>query len=169
MRVDVEQVCTALQEVQGELSPPCEEQLRDAALALTFIKDSGHIHNFEDYLDGLGRVTVASRLPTFEARHAAEAWLRSHRTPPDATLVVIGGARHCVAYSLRHGEGFLIRTPSREELSSAGGGLGPGPPSGQHTDRPSERAKALPFIGATPWGTRETAGRECWSGLDLVR
>jgi hypothetical protein len=119
MRADIEKICADIQEVETRLaSPEDREPYRAAALALTFIQYSGHLCNFEDYLDCLGRVVAVSGLFTFETRQEAEAWLRSHSAPERAAMVVIASIRYSVAYSPQSGARFLIRTPPWEELSS---------------------------------------------------
>lgn len=120
MYVDIERICAGIHEVESNLvvledREPC----RNAALALTFIQDSGHIYNFEDYLDCLERVVAVSALPTFETQQGAEAWLQRHSDATHASMVVIASIRYSVAYSPQSGARFLVRAPNWEELSSA--------------------------------------------------
>jgi hypothetical protein len=120
MRIDLEKTCAGIHDIQTKLAPPEDEApFKLAALALTFIQDVGHIHDFEDYLDSLEHVAETSRLPTFETRQEATEWLRSHANPRDALTVVIAGTRYSVACSPQAGARFLLRTPSWAELSTA--------------------------------------------------
>ena len=89
-----------------------------AAIALHFIVGSGHLHNFEDSLACFELDVLPASVPSFATREPAQDWLK--QTPASVSIpgVTVAGSRYSVGYSLDEGVRFLIRVPSREELSA---------------------------------------------------
>lgn len=116
MSLDIDAACGTLQRLQEELgTPPGTELLKTAALALHFIRGSGNLYNFEDYLDCFGQASSSS---SFDTREQAEASLQQPMDPRATHSVAIAGTRYSVGYSVEHGTRFLVRIPKNAELTT---------------------------------------------------
>jgi hypothetical protein len=122
MNLDTQKIFVALHEARKLPSTPAEdmEALISAAHAIHFIELGGHGYNFEDYLAGIQN-TTAPALRTFATWEEANIWLKQDPLPPRAVTLLIGGARHSVAYCLDSGLPMPLRLPTVEELARLDG------------------------------------------------
>lgn len=95
-------------------SPADVEGLHSAALALHFIHEAGCAGEFAHFLAHLDEHLPPLR--SFATREEAEAWLKSHPSPPDGACVQVGDEQFTVGYWPRTGLRALLRYPTDEAL-----------------------------------------------------
>jgi hypothetical protein len=88
-----------LARIRGESQTPEEQELLDLAInAILFIVSTGQRYAFVDFLEQLDSEEPPAVVAVFDTHGEAEAWLSSHSSPPDSTLVLIGGRYHIILY-----------------------------------------------------------------------
>ncbi|HYO58909.1 hypothetical protein [Archangium sp.] len=110
-----ERLWLALDQAQAVLSSSPEdlEGLHSAALALHFIHEAGCEREFAHFL-----AHFDEHLPplcSFSTREEAEAWLKSHPSPPDGACVQVGEDELTVGYWPKRGLRVLLCFPKYEE------------------------------------------------------
>ena len=110
-----ERLWHALDQAQSVLraSPEDLEGLHFAALALHFIHETGCAREFSHFMEH-----PDEHLPplcSFLTRNEADAWLKSHPSPPDGACVRVGEDELTVGYWPRSGRRALLRYPPRDE------------------------------------------------------
>ncbi|WP_434391355.1 hypothetical protein [Melittangium boletus] len=84
-----------------------------AAKALHFIRKTGKLEEFQDYLrDFDARASETPVAHTFPSIAEAQAWLRAQGDPPYGATVEIAGVRHLVARR-RTDQWFFMPAPPR--------------------------------------------------------
>jgi hypothetical protein len=111
-----ERLWRALDHAQSVLgsSPEGVEGLHSAALALHFIHEAGCTAEFSHFLEHLDEHLPP--LCVFTTREEAEAWLKSHPSPPDGACVRVGEEDLTVGYWPESGLRALLRYPRDEVL-----------------------------------------------------
>jgi hypothetical protein len=111
-----ERLWRALDQAQVVLSASPEdlEGLRTAALAIHFIHEAGCAREFAHFL-----AHFDEHLPplcSFATREEAEAWLKSHPSPPHGATVQVGEDELTVGYQRERDQRVLVHFPKDEEL-----------------------------------------------------
>ncbi len=111
-----ERLWHALEQAQAVLSSSPEELegLHAAVLALHFIQEAGCAREFAHFL-----AHFDEHLPplcSFATREEAEAWLKSHPSPPDGASVKVGEDEFTVGYRREREQRLLVPFPKYEEL-----------------------------------------------------
>ncbi|HEX5746058.1 MAG TPA: hypothetical protein VFZ09_07430 [Archangium sp.] len=120
-RDEMDRMVGALRRAQELLngSPGASDALRPALNVSYFIMESGHAHNFEDYLATFRGAPVPV-VGAFSSREELDTWLRAHPVPPPRGAVELGGERYTLGYSRKSGQHLLLRLPSAADVRRPG-------------------------------------------------
>lgn len=121
-RGELDRMVGAIRKAQELLSgsPELAEALLPALNVPYFIMESGHAHNFEDYLAAF-RGAPLPFLGAFPSREELEAWLKTHSEPPPRGAVEMASERYTLGYSRVRGQPLLLRLPPATNLRRPAG------------------------------------------------
>lgn len=124
-RGELDKMVGAVRKAQEFLSgaPEAAEALLPALNVSYFIMESGHAHNFEDYLAAFRGASLPF-LGAFPSREELDAWLKTHSVPPPRGAFEMASERYTLGYSRVRGQPLLLRLPSAANLRRPGGGEG---------------------------------------------
>ncbi len=124
-RDELDRMVGALRKAQELLcgSPEVATALLPALNVSYFIMESGHAHNFEDYLAAFRGAPLAF-LGVFSSREELDDWLKTHSAPPPRGTVEVADERYTLGYSRVRGKPLLLRLPPIADLRRPGGTTG---------------------------------------------
>jgi len=115
-------------------------QFQALLIALRFIASTGQHEAFEAYLEHVALNAPPFVVAAFDTWDEAEAWLKSHPSPPDPASVLIAGSSHDVVYDRKTN---IRRLPRNRDLH----------------EYLAELIRAEPPVAAASFATREEAER----------